>query len=116
MSSALLESLLESNFFGVLFATLEGDGFAGAADEDFAAGEKLIFVWRLRSRDLFGAMFVATGRAGLRETRKMLLLELGQRVLESRQCLRRRMRRIGFARGAFAVAKGLSASSIVVQE
>jgi hypothetical protein len=61
ISSALLEPLLEASFSGVLFETLEGDGLAGFAGEDFGAGEKLIFVWRLRPRAFLGAMFVVNG-------------------------------------------------------
>jgi hypothetical protein len=44
-------------FVGVLFAALEDDGCTSATGEDFAAGEKSIFVWRLRPRAFFGGIF-----------------------------------------------------------
>jgi hypothetical protein len=61
---ALLELLFElrvvlalGDFVGVAVASLDEAAPIVVVGEDFAAGEKLILVWRLRSRTFLGAMF-----------------------------------------------------------
>jgi hypothetical protein len=53
----LLVVLALGDFVGVAAASFEAVALIVVAGEDFAAGEKLILVWRLRSRAFLDDMF-----------------------------------------------------------